>query len=120
MVPSTPTERETPMSNNLVNKLPSHQDVSDFLKEIQKLRSSNLGRVLVELTLDARKRALKFRPGGDRIVKIVGDIADQEGFSLPRIPVADMRKDLELVIRLQPIAEAMTNFARAISDTSLA
>nr|HEX4317154.1 hypothetical protein [Kofleriaceae bacterium] len=100
------------------SKIPASALVSKLQKALEHAQSESLP-FAVELTPDERKRALKWRPGGDVVVELVGRLVEAYGITLPGITVEDMNKDLELARSLVALGAAAERYAQLINDTIL-
>ena len=74
---------------------------------------------MINLSADERKHTVKFRPGGEKIVALLAELAARHGVTLPSISVEGMTADLQLAGRLQPVADALAAAAQTVADTIL-
>jgi hypothetical protein len=102
----------------IVKKVPSTQDIAKLVKEVQSI-GERLAAYATDLTVEERQRALKFRHGGDNIVRLVGELASAQALALPGISVEGMGADLDLAQRLQPLAAALQVLSQTLADTVL-
>ncbi len=106
------------MENRVGSNIPSAAEIARLVREIDGI-ATRLAAYTIDLTPEGRHRALKFRPRGERIVQLVGELATDHEVSLPSISVADMHADLELAERLVPLANALAVVSQTIADTIL-
>ncbi len=106
------------MQNRVGSVIPSEQEIEKLVKEVEGL-TAKLAKFTVSLSADERQRTLKMRARGEPVVALVGDLAARHQVALPRISVEDMRGDLALVQRLQPLARELDHLSQRIADTIL-
>ena len=106
------------MQNRVGSNLPTSQDIQRLVHDIESV-AARLEKFTITLSTQERRRTTKMRPRGERIVELIGGLATQHEVSLPRISVKDMNGDLALAQRLVPLADAVANISRTISDTIL-
>lgn len=106
------------MENRVGSKIPSTSEVTKIVNEIEGI-ATKLSSFTIELTPEERRRVLRFRPGGEAVVELVGELVTKRGVSLPNISVDDMNADLDLAQRLAPIAAALSGLTQVVADTML-
>lgn len=106
------------MENRVGDKLPSKPTIEGIVNSILFARST-LAKYGVELNAEERKHATRFRSGGERIVRIIAELAEAKNVSIPRFPVADMLRDLELIERLERVNQEVEALARLAGDSTL-
>ncbi len=106
------------MQDKVGQHVPSASQVEKLITELEKLASST-GKFTIALTTEERKHTLKFRPGGEKIVALLGQLVQKHGVSLPGVSVDGMNADLELATVLAPLDVAAAAFAQRVSDTRL-
>ena len=109
---------EVILENKVGDSVPSQETIEatndGFTKARQKLKP-----FLITLSVEERKRALKFRPGGDAIVALMAKLARKSGVSLPGVSIEGMEGDLALSNGLSSVEENAQAFLDAVSDTRL-
>ena len=106
------------MENKVGNSIPSAETVDATNDELTKARQK-LQPFLVSLSVEERRRALRFRPGGEAIVALMAKLARQTGVSLPGVSVEGMEGDLALSQTLNSVEENAQVLLDAVSDTRL-
>src|SRR4051794_9405449 len=66
---------------------------------------------------ETKKHRAKFRPGGDRIVRLVADVADGVRFEIPGASTLVMRQTLDHALQLQSLLNEVEPLAQAIRDS---
>jgi len=67
---------------------------------------------------EEKRRAPRLRPGGEKIARVIADIADAVGFELPGMPTVNIRSALDYAQRLEPLQAEIGRLAAAVEDTS--
>jgi len=106
------------LENKVGNSIPSAETVDATNDELTKARQK-LQPFLVSLSVEERRRALRFRPGGEAIVALMAKLARQTGVSLPGVSVEGMEGDLALSQTLNSVEENAQVLLDAVSDTRL-
>ena len=106
------------MENKVGDTVPSEDTINATNEELTKARQK-LKPFLVSLSVEERRRALRFRPGGEAIVALMAKLARQTGVSLPGVSVEGMEGDLALSNGLSSVEENAQAFLDAVSDTRL-
>jgi hypothetical protein len=104
------------MSNGIVTLDPDLHALKMLRKHTSKTYAPPFG---VRLTLDERKRTLKFRPGGERIVELMVAIATRYGVKLPGVSVEGLAADHALSKGLEPVRDAAESVYQLLDDTVL-
>lgn len=104
------------MENRVGNHVPSIHEIDALMKEVADLRDK-IAKFSVNLTVDERRRATRFRPGGEPIVQMITDLARTEGVTLPKLTPDDVVADLRLAERIRPLVDAVEAVSRTLSDT---
>jgi hypothetical protein len=71
------------------------------------------------LTPSGRKQTRKFRMGGQSLVGILTQLAEERGFQLENVPVSQMGDSLARAERIQQLLNAVTSFRRELADSVL-
>ncbi|PJB41204.1 MAG: hypothetical protein CO108_13375 [Deltaproteobacteria bacterium CG_4_9_14_3_um_filter_63_12] len=106
------------MENKVGDTVPSEDTINATNEELTKARQK-LKPFLVSLSVEERRRALRFRPGGEAIVALMAKLARQTGVSLPGVSVEGMEGDLALSKTLSSVEENAQVLLDAVSDTRL-
>jgi hypothetical protein len=106
------------MEDKVGGVVPSEKEIAKLVDEVRALQDK-VARFTVNLSLDERKSTLKFRPGGERIVMLMSQLAHEHGVQLPGISVDAMKADLTLGERIAPLAQAVDALAQTLADTVL-
>jgi hypothetical protein len=106
------------MENKVGENIPSAQTVQHMVAKLEAL-IGEISAFAVSLSPEQRKGITKLRPGGERIVSLVGDLAKKYGVDSPETSVDAMRDDLTLAQRLAPLAHVATALANRLDDTIL-
>jgi hypothetical protein len=96
--------------------VPSAHEVEGLLLEVESLRNK-IAKFSCDLTVEERRRATRFRPGGETIVSLLTDIARAEGVMLPKLTPDDVVADLRLIERIRPLVDAAEALSQTLSDT---
>jgi hypothetical protein len=104
------------MSNRSASRPATDADLREILELCAALEAKLRG-CKVHPSDDERARPLRMRPGGERIVGLVSELAETRGQRLPGAPPSDLRAELEWARRLEPVAEALGALARSVEDT---
>jgi hypothetical protein len=94
----------------------SASDIEKLVKEVEAF-ASRVKKYTVTLTADERRRLMRFRPGGEKLIGLVTELSQKHHASVPGACVDDMRTDLEAAQRLQPLADALRAIADRVEDT---
>ena len=106
------------MENKVGDTVPSEDTLNATNEELTNARQK-LKPFLVSLSVEERRRALRFRPGGEAIVALMAKLARQTGVSLPGVSVEGMEGDLALSKTLSSVEENAQVLLDAVSDTRL-
>jgi len=106
------------LENKVGDTVPSEDTINATNEELTKARQK-LKPFLVSLSVEERRRALRFRPGGEAIVALMAKLARQTGVSLPGVSVEGMEGDLALSKTLSSVEENAQVLLDAVSDTRL-
>lgn len=106
------------MQNKVGTQVPSAAVIETAVRSVESARES-VARQTISLTPDQRKSALKIRPGGERMVALLADLARKSGVDLPDMPIDAMERDLELAQALQPLSTAASTLQQRVDDTIL-
>ena len=106
------------MENKVGDTVPSEDTINATNEELTKARQK-LKPFLVSLSVEERRRALRFRPGGEAIVALMAKLARQTGVSLPGVSVEGMEGDLALSKTLSSVEENAQVLLDAVFDTRL-
>ncbi|WP_437765507.1 hypothetical protein WMF27_29575 [Sorangium sp. So ce281] len=106
------------MQNKVGNNVPSEKVIQGLVEELSSLEEK-VKKFTVELTAEERKATTKMRTGGEPIARHVGELADANGVTLPKISVEGMKADLLLIERMKPLQAAVDDLAQRIADTIL-
>jgi hypothetical protein len=103
---SHPKETTTTTSSAVV---PS--EVQSFLDSIAKIAGP-----LPALTSTDRKRSLKLRKGGEKIVPTILALSDRVGLHVPSHPTAAIQANLDKVKALSPVQEGVVSAQKHLDD----
>lgn len=106
------------MQNKVGNAVPSEKLIHGLVEELSSLEEK-VKKFTVELTAEERKVTTKMRTGGEPIARLVGELAEANGVTLPKISVEGMRADLLLIERMKPLQTALDNLSQRVADTIL-
>lgn len=106
------------MEDRVGNPVPSEQEVSAWVTDTDALRAK-LQKYCVALTSEERKRAVKFRPGGDAVVALVGKLLDEHEIRLPDVSSEAMNADMLVARRLGTLRASVASLLQLIDDTVL-
>jgi hypothetical protein len=104
------------MDNKVGENLPTSARTQAWTTQLKDLRAE-MGKYTIKLSSDERKHLAQFRPGGESIVALVGDLAVKYGIHLPDMPINGMRDDLTLVQRLAPLYSELSLLLSQVDDT---
>lgn len=107
------------MENKVGDEVPTEAEIVAAVKVIAELRAK-LAKFTVKLTPEERRHLLRFRPGGERIVELIGGLAEKYDVTLPDMPVEGMRDDLTLAQRLAPLVREVNLLGEHLADTTAA
>jgi hypothetical protein len=96
--------------------VPSAHEIEGLVQEIESIRI-RIEKFSCDLTVEERRRATRFRPGGETIVSLLTDIARAEGVILPKLTPDDVVADLRLIERIRPLVDAAEALSQTLSDT---
>jgi hypothetical protein len=106
------------MKDRVGNTMPSEADVNKLVGEIASVRAK-AEKFCVQLTSEERKKAVKFREGGDAIAALVGKLLDEHAVTLPGVSRESIAADVQLARRLEPLRSAVVSLLQLIDDTIL-
>lgn len=106
------------MLNRVGHIIPSLAKVMKLEATVRQVHDE-LAECSVDLTAKERQQAVKFRPGGEVVVSLVGTLATQQGVVLPKISVDEMNNDLALAQRLKALVATVAALQQRIDDTIL-
>jgi hypothetical protein len=95
---------------------PTAHEVADLGQEVDKLRA-RIAKFAVDLTTEQRRHEVRFRPGGEPIVRLVTELARAEGVSLPRVAADDVLATLHMIERIKPLVDAVGSLAQTLAVT---
>jgi hypothetical protein len=98
--------------------VPGPGETQSYVTAIRQIHQ-DLEPFTVRLTRDQRRHTLKMRTGGEEIVRIVMNQAEKVGLTIAIASTDDVRRDLELLERLEPLQEALDEVRQRIADTIL-
>lgn len=95
------------------------RDIERLVADLRAIRG-RIAQFGVTLTKSERRRAIKFRPGGEEIVERLANIAQTFGLTtLPSTTTAEMLENLSLARRLRPLQQELERLERTVADTLL-
>jgi hypothetical protein len=106
------------MQDRVGSVVPSEKEVAKLIDELHALQKK-IEKFTIALSTEDRKHTLRFRPGGERIIALVGDLVTKHALQLPKVSVDAMKADLALSQRLAALDTAAQTFAQRIADTRL-
>jgi hypothetical protein len=106
------------MEDRVGSHVPSENDVQKLVGQVESI-VHKIREYAVALTPDERRSLTKFRPGGEAIVALVGQLAKKHGVDAEETSVEGMHADLLLAQRLAPLAGAADALAQLLDDTVL-
>jgi len=106
------------MENRVGDPLPGEAEVGKLVTDVHTLRTK-AEKFCVALTADERKKAVKFREGGDAIVALVGKLLDEHGVTLPDVTRDGMTADVQLARRIEPLRASVASLLQLLDDTIL-
>ena len=106
------------MKDRVGDPVPSEQEVAAFVANTGALRAK-LEKYCVPLTSEERKRAVKFRPGGDAVVALVGKLLDEHAMALPDVSSQAMNADMLVARRLGTLRASVASLLQLVDDTIL-
>lgn len=106
------------MQDRVGANVPSNDQIVGWVATINKLQQE-IAPYGVGLTPEERKHTLKFRPGGEPVVKSLADAVKKHGVSLPGITADGMAADLLLAQRMKPVHDAADALYQFTDDTIL-
>lgn len=106
------------MQDRVGSKLPTDEQLAGWLATLRQLQQE-MAPFGVGLTPDERKHTLKFRPGGEAIVRAVAGAVRTHAFSLPGLSADGMEADLKLAQQMAPLRDAAEALYQFADDTIL-
>jgi hypothetical protein len=106
------------MNRRIGHHTPSIHEIEHHQQEVHRLEK-DLEKCTVDLTVEERRSALKFRPGGERIVALIAALARETGVDVPAAKIEDMQHGVALAERLAPLATAVAALLQRLEDTIL-
>jgi hypothetical protein len=106
------------MEHRVGDPLPSEGDVDKLVNDVGTIRTKT-EKFCVALTTEERKKAVKFREGGDAIVALVGKLLDEHGVTLPDVTRDGMTADVQLARRIEPLRASIASLLQLLDDTIL-
>jgi len=106
------------MQNKVGTVLPSANEMEALKADLQSV-IDRLAKYTTTLSKEERLATTKFRPGGERMVNLIGELAKSYGIILPGISPEDMNTDLQLIQQLQPLTPLLDSLGQMLSDTIL-
>ncbi|MBI5545795.1 MAG: hypothetical protein HY901_18045 [Deltaproteobacteria bacterium] len=106
------------MKNRVGSKLPPLEELAQMEANIKAVRTW-VKQYGVDLTSEERQRVLKHRSGGEKVTKLVADLAKEHDVKLPGISVEGMENDAEVAKRFAKLQTESGSLAQTIGDTVL-
>lgn len=104
------------MDDKVGSDVPTEKQVKALIQKVNDLHDE-IEKFTIKLTVDERRHQLRFRPGGEPIVALLGELSTKYGIALPDMPVEGMIDDLTLAQRLAPLASAVNLLGERLDDT---
>jgi len=105
------------MDDKVGDEIPTEAEITAAVKIIVDLRAK-LSKYTIKLTPEERKHLLRFRPGGERVVELIGSLSEKYEVSLSDMPVDGMRNDLTLAARIAPLLREVNLLGEELQDTT--
>lgn len=106
------------MQNKVGQTNPTTKQIQDIMNQLDQIDVTSEP-FTTFLSTEERKAALKFRPGGEKIVALIAELAATYNTSLHGISIADMKADLQLSQDLAPMASKLEMLSQRVSGTVL-
>jgi hypothetical protein len=106
------------MHDRVGAKVPTEEQLTGWLTTLKQVQQEIAG-FGVGLTPEERKHTLKFRPGGEAIVRALAGAVRNHDLSLPGLTADGMEADLSLVQKLKPVRDAAEALYQLADDTIL-
>src|SRR5512142_3072924 len=106
------------MQDRVGTNVPTEEQVAGWVAAINKVQQEMMP-YGVGLTADERKHALRFRLGGEPMVRTIATLVRKHGVALPGITADGMEADLRLMQRMKPVREALDALFQFADDTIL-
>ena len=104
------------MDDKVGSDVPTEKQVKALIQKVNDLHDE-IEKFTIKLTADERRHQLRFRPGGEPIIALLGELATKYAIALPDMPVEGMIADLTLAQRLAPLASAVNLLGERLDDT---